>query len=464
MELAGKRVLVLGAGRSGTAAARFLVARKARVALNDRKPIEEWSAEARALEAAGVKLFSGDVPQWLLDHIDLLVVSPGVPTKSIAVRYAERAGVEVIGEVELAFRFLRGQLVAITGTNGKTTTTALVGRLLADARLPVQVGGNIGTPLVALVDTSRDDGWTVAEISSFQLETTDRFHPRVAAVLNITPDHMDRYETFNDYAAAKHRIFRRQTEEDWAVLNADDEVVASWASGLAARKLFFSRRREVERGIFLRERTLVARLDGGERALLRTDELALRGAHNVENVMAALCMGYACGAPLESMCETARRFSGVEHRLELVAEVNGVRFYNDSKATNVDAAAKAFEAFAEEAGRIVAIMGGRGKGAPYAPLAPLVESKARALVLIGEDADRIAKELGPYAPAVERAADMRQAVARAWALAQPRDVVLLAPACASYDMFVDFEERGRAFKAAVQELLNEATSRKAEDV
>ena len=427
---------------------------------NDRKPLEEWSAEARALEALGVKLFSGDVPQWLLDHIDLLIVSPGVPPKNIAVRYAERAGVEVIGEVELAFRFLRGQLIAITGTNGKTTTTALVGQLLADARLPVQVGGNIGTPLISLIDTSRDDGWTVAEISSFQLETTDRFHPRVASVLNITPDHMDRYETFNDYAAAKHRIFRRQNEEDWAVLNADDEVVASWASGLTARKLFFSRRREVEQGIFLRERTLVARLDGRERALLRADELVLRGAHNVENVMAALCMGYACGAPFESMCETVRRFSGVEHRLELVAEAKGVRFYNDSKATNVAAAAKAFEAFTEEAGRIVAIMGGRGKGAPYAPLAPLIESKARALVLIGEDAERIAKELGPHAPAVERAADMREAVARAFALAQPQDIVLLAPACASYDMFADFEDRGRAFKAAVRELLDGTADRK----
>jgi UDP-N-acetylmuramoylalanine--D-glutamate ligase len=453
MELAGKKALVIGAGRSGTAAARFLAERGARVALNDRKPLEEWSAEARALESAGVKLFSGDVPQWMLDHADLLVVSPGVPTKSIAVRYAERAGVEIVGEVELAYRFLRGRLVAITGTNGKTTTTALVGQLLADAGFHVQVGGNIGTPLISLVETSRDNGWTVAEISSFQLETTDLFHPHVAAVLNVTPDHMDRYETFNDYAAAKHRIFRRQTEDDWAVLNADDETVSSWASGLCARVLWFSRRREVERGIFLRGRTLIARFDEGERELLAVDELSLRGAHNVENVMAALCMGRACGAPFETMCDTVRRFRGVEHRLELVAEIEGVRFYNDSKATNVDAAVKAFEAFSEDGGRIVAIMGGRGKGAPYAPLAPLIESRARALVLIGEDADRIARELGPFAPAVERAADMCDAVARAFRLAQPGDIVLLAPACASYDMFADFEDRGRKFKEAVRGLI-----------
>src|SRR5919112_2451330 len=234
LEVHGKKVLVVGAGRSGVAAARFLAARGAVVALSDRKPLAEWTDEARALKAEGVGLVPGEPPMWLLDQIELVVLSPGVPTKSIPVRYCERAGAEVMGEIELAARFLRGRLVAITGTNGKTTTTTLVGELLKGAGLEAQVGGNIGTPLVSLVESSRADGWTVAEVSSYQLETIREFRPAVAAVLNLMPDHMDRYETLTDYAAAKHNIFRNQTAEDVAVLNADDEIVASWAEGLSA--------------------------------------------------------------------------------------------------------------------------------------------------------------------------------------------------------------------------------------
>jgi UDP-N-acetylmuramoylalanine--D-glutamate ligase len=234
LDVAGKKVLVIGAGRSGVASARFLAARGAVVALNDRKPVEEWTEDAQALKAEGVGCIGGDVPSWLLDQIELVVMSPGVPSKSIPARYAARAGAEVIGEVELASRFLRGRVVAITGTNGKTTTTTLIGELLKDAGLRAQVGGNIGTPLVSLVEASLDDGWTVAELSSFQLETIVDFHPAVAVVLNVTPNHMDRYETLTDYAAAKHRIFRNQTAGDAAILNADDEIVSSWARGLRA--------------------------------------------------------------------------------------------------------------------------------------------------------------------------------------------------------------------------------------
>ncbi|HKQ54129.1 MAG TPA: Mur ligase family protein, partial [Pyrinomonadaceae bacterium] len=229
MEVAGKKVLIMGAARSGLACARFLAKRGAVVALNDRKPIEEWSPAAVALKREGVGLVPGEVPTWLLDQVELVVMSPGVPSKVIPARYAERAGAEVIGEVELASRFLRGRVAAITGSNGKTTTTTLIGELLKDAGLSVQVGGNIGTALISMVETSRDDGWTVVEVSSFQLETIKDFHPAVAMVLNVTPNHMDRYETLNDYAAAKHRIFRNQTPEDVAILNADDEIVSSWA-------------------------------------------------------------------------------------------------------------------------------------------------------------------------------------------------------------------------------------------
>jgi UDP-N-acetylmuramoylalanine--D-glutamate ligase len=421
--------------------------------LHDRKAIEERPEEARALKAEGVGLLSGDVPMWLLDQIEVVVMSPGVPSKVIPARYAERAGAEVIGEVELASRFMRGRIVAITGTNGKTTTTSLIGELLKDAGLPVQVGGNIGRPLISMVESSREDGWTVAELSSFQLETIADFHPAVALVLNVTPNHMDRYEFVTDYAAAKHRIFRNQTAEDVAILNADDEIVSSWARGLRAHVVMFSVRRELDEGLFLRDgRELVARTTDGERVLLTREEMQLRGLHNVENVLAALAAGLACGASPDSMRATVRRFQPVEHRMERVAEIASVTFYNDSKATSVDATLKALEALADDKGKVVLILGGVGKRAPYAPLAPLVQRKARRLILIGEDADTIEQELKESA-ACERATDMSDAVRRAFEAAEAGDAVLLAPACASFDMFKSFEHRGEAFKEEVQSLM-----------
>ena len=451
MEVAGRKVLVVGAARSGIASARFLAQRGATVALNDRKPLSEWPAEAIALKTEGVGHVAGEPPSWLLDQIDLVVVSPGVPTKAIPIRYADRRGAEVIGEIELASRFLRGRIVAITGTNGKTTTTALIGKMLEDAGLNGQVGGNIGKALISMVDSSSDGGWNVVEVSSFQLETIVNFHPTVAAVLNVTPNHMDRYQTLMDYAAAKHRIFRNQQPGDVAILNADDDIVSSWAGGLRAHVTQFSVRRELEAGLFLRGRDLVSRTKDGERVLGTRDEMQLRGTHNIENVLAAMAAGLACGAPPESLRETVRRFQAVEHRLEEVAEINGVRFFNDSKATSVDATMKALEAFANDAGKIVLILGGRGKQAPYAPLVLLVQKRVRRLILIGEDAPVIEKELSSAAP-FEHATDMGDAVARAFAAAKPGDVVLLAPACASFDMYEGFEERGRDFKNEVRNL------------
>jgi UDP-N-acetylmuramoylalanine--D-glutamate ligase len=454
LKVEGKKVLVIGAARSGIAGAKFLAKRGAIVALNDTKPTEEWAPEAVALKAEGVGCFSGDPPSWLLDQIELVVVSPGVPAQSIPIRYAERAGAEVIGEVELASRFLKGRLVGITGSNGKTTTTTLVGEMLKDAGLPTQVGGNIGTPLISLVESSRDDGWTVAEMSSFQLETVVQLRPNVAAVLNVTPNHMDRYESFMHYAAAKHRIFMNQDAGDVAVLNADDEIVSSWANGLRSHVTRFSVRQELEEGLFLRGREIVSRSNGSEKALMTRDQMKLRGLHNVENVLAALAIGLACGAAPQSMQATVSRFQPVEHRLEFVEEVDGISFYNDSKATSVDATLKALEAFTEDTqgpGKIVLILGGRGKKAPYGPLAPLVKERVRKLILIGEDAETIANELGPYAQN-ERANDMGEAVQRAFAAAEPGDTVLLAPACASFDMFESFEHRGRVFKEEVSSL------------
>jgi UDP-N-acetylmuramoylalanine--D-glutamate ligase len=451
VEIAGRKVLVIGAARSGIASARFLAQRGAIVALNDRKPVAEWPPEALDLKTEGVGHIEGEPPSWLLDQIDLVVVSPGVPTKSIPIRYADRRGAEVIGEVELASRFLRGRLVAITGTNGKTTTTTLIGRMLKDAGLNAQVGGNIGTALISLIDSSTDDGWTVVEVSSFQLETTVDFHPTVAAVLNVTPNHMDRYESLMDYAAAKHRIFANQTPGDVAILNADDEIVSSWVKGLRPQVVQFSTRRELEEGLFLRGRDLVSRTKDGERVLVTRDEMRLRGTHNVENVLAAMAAGLACGAPPESLRETVRRFQPVEHRLEEVAEINGVRFFNDSKATSVDATMKALEAFSADRGKVVLILGGRGKQAPYSPLASLISEGVRKMILIGEDAPAIEREL-KSAAAFEHASDMHDAVERAFASAEAGDVVLLAPACASFDMFESFEHRGRVFKEEVSML------------
>ena len=458
MNVAGKKVLVLGAARSGIACAKFLAGRGATVGLNDSKSIENWSAEALALRSEGVGCLPGEAPSWLLDQIDLIVISPGVPATAIPIRYAERAGAEVIGEVELASRYLKGRIVGITGTNGKTTTTSLIGELLKTAGIPTQVGGNIGTPLISLVESSREDGWTVVELSSFQLETIKEFHPAVAVVLNVTPNHMDRYESFTDYAAAKHRIFMNQVPGDLAVLNADDEIVSSWATGLRAHVTSFSVKRELDEGLFLRGREIISRTATRERVLLRSEEMKLRGRHNVENVLAALAAGLACGADPESMRQTIIGFEPVEHRLELVSEIEGVKFYNDSKATSVDATLKALEAFNDEDGKIVLILGGRGKKAPYTPLASLVRAKVRRLILIGEDADTIARELGDFAPS-DRAKDMKDAVELSFQAAKPGDTVLLAPACASFDMFESFEHRGRVFKEVVQSLMSKVGSR-----
>jgi UDP-N-acetylmuramoylalanine--D-glutamate ligase len=451
VEIAGRKVLVIGAARSGIASARFLAQRGAIVALNDRKPLADWPAAALDLKTVGVGHIEGEPPSWLLDQIDLVVISPGVPTKTIPLRYADRRGAEVIGEIELASRFLRGRVVAITGTNGKTTTTTLIGEMLRDAQINVQVGGNIGQALISMVDSSRDDGWSVVEVSSFQLETIVDFHPAVAAVLNVTPNHMDRYDSLVDYAAAKHRVFANQTASDVAILNADDEIVSSWAQGLRAHVVQFSTKRELAEGLFLRGRDLVSRTKDGERVLLTRDEMLLRGTHNVENVLAASAAGLACGAAPESLRETVRRFRPVEHRLEEVAQINGVRFFNDSKATSVDATMKALEAFANEPGKVVLILGGRGKQAPYSPLAELIRKRVRKMILIGEDAPAIERELGSAAP-FEPAADMHDAVERAFAATQAGDVVLLAPACASFDMFESFEHRGRVFKEEVSSL------------
>jgi UDP-N-acetylmuramoylalanine--D-glutamate ligase len=452
MQIEGRKALVLGAGKSGIASARFLAERGAVVALHDRKPVEDWSEASRSLkETHKVGLMGGDLPSWLLDQIDLVVISPGVPTNTIPARYVDRKDGEVIGEVELAYRFMNGRVVGITGSNGKTTTTTLIGEILKNAGIPTLVGGNIGTPLLELAEKTTEETWTVVELSSFQLETIRDFRPNVAICLNVTPNHLDRYDSFTDYAAAKHRIFMNQTTEDVAVLNADNEITASWGTGLKANVVMFSVERELDEGLFLRDRELVCRANGKEKVLTTRDDIFLRGLHNIENVLASLAAGLACGASPDSMRETIAEFKGVEHRIEFVAEIRGVRFYNDSKATSVDATLKALEALSEGDGKVVLILGGRGKNAPYAPLIPLIERSVSTLVLVGEDTDNIDSQLRGTA-AIVRAGSMEEAAQLGLKAASSGDAVLLAPACASFDMFKSFEERGRVFKAAVEKL------------
>lgn len=449
MQIEGRKILVLGAGRSGIASAKFLAERGGVVALHDKKDVENWSDEAKTLKGShNVGLISGQLPSWLLDQIDLVVISPGVPTNSIPARYVDRKDGEVIGEVELAYRYLKGRIIGITGSNGKTTTTTLVGEILKDAGLDVLVGGNIGTPLLSLVGEANDDTWIVTELSSFQLETIVDLRPRIAACLNVTPNHMDRYDLFSDYAAAKHRIFLNQTEEDLAILNADDPVTAGWAKGLKATVTLFSVRKELEEGLFLRGDELICRAAQKEKILASRSDIKLRGLHNVENILAAFAIGLACGASPGLIKETVRKFKGVEHRMEFVADVNGVGFYNDSKATSVDATLKALEALSDGDGKTVLLLGGKGKNAPYAPLIPLIESTVRTLVVYGEDAENIESQLKDEAEII-RSDSMSDAVRQAFSVAEPGDNVLLAPACASFDMFSSYEERGDVFKKEV---------------
>jgi UDP-N-acetylmuramoylalanine--D-glutamate ligase len=452
MEIKGRKALVLGAGKSGVESARFLAARGATVALHDRKEIDAWNEAARSLkEQFNVGLMSGEIPSWLLDQIDLVVISPGVPTNTIPARYVDRKDGEVIGEVELAYRFMKGRIIGVTGSNGKTTTTTLIGELLRNAGLEVQVGGNIGTPLLSLAGSSSEDGWTVAELSSFQLETIKDFRADIAICLNVTPNHLDRYGSFTDYAAAKHRIFMNQLEADVAILNADDPITLDWATGLRSEVNLFSVKLELENGFFLNGKDLVRSRNGVEEILTDRGNIFLPGLHNVENVLASLAAGSACGISKVSMRETTADFKGVEHRIEFVAELNEVKFYNDSKATSVDATSKALEAMSSSGGKTVIILGGRGKNAPYAPLIPLIEKSVRKIVLIGEDASNIESQLGAHAP-TEMVGSMDDAVSKAFAAASAGDVVLLAPACASFDMFRSFEERGTVFKESVAEL------------
>ena len=442
--LAGRSVTVVGLARSGVAACRLLASLGAEVTGTDARPAEALGPETRALATDGVRLALGGHPPEAFRDAELVVVSPGVPTDHAALAACRARYVPVIGEVELAFRVMTADVIAVTGTNGKTTTTTLAGALVEGSRQPVLVGGNIGRPLSAEALAVPPDGLVVAEVSSFQLETVDTFRPRVAALLNLTPDHLDRHPSLEVYAEAKARIFRGQAAEDWAVINADDPGAAALARRVRGRVLWFSRTRPVGEGAYIKDAWVTLRLDGADTPVCPLSEIFLRGDHNVENVLAAtVCAAWAGVAP-QRLRAGIRAFRGVAHRLEWVRELGSVVFYNDSKGTNVDATRKALAAFHEP---IVLIAGGRDKGQDFAPLAAAA-GRARAVVLIGEGRATIGPALRGVT-AVHEAESMREAVWRARALARPGDVVLLSPACASFDMFRDYEHRGEVFKAEV---------------
>jgi len=447
LNLKNQRVLVVGLGRSGVASALFLKARGARVTVSDSKSQDELRGEIPKLLDAGVTVETGGHGERTFRGQDLIVVSPGVPVDVPLLEQARARGIPVIGEIELAARFLKGRIVAITGSNGKTTTTALTGEVLSMGGWESLVGGNIGTAAISLVDESTDESYLVLEVSSFQLETVQSFHPFIAVVLNITPDHLDRHNTFQAYVDAKARIFENQTSEDFAVLNADDPTCVGLAGRTKARKIWFSRKQEVEAGAFLRHNKIVWR-DGDEREIMPVSEIKLKGAHNLENVLAAVCAGMLVQTEPSRIRRAVQDFKAVEHRLEYVATVRGVEFYNDSKATNVDATIKALESFPAN---IHLILGGKDKGSDYTVLKPLLQERARRVYTIGAAAEKIESHLGGIVE-VMRAGTLEAAVKRAAASAQAGDVVLLAPACASFDQFENYEHRGRVFKQTVQAL------------
>jgi len=452
-ELRGKRVLVVGLARTGVATALFCIARGARVTATDARPENEIGEAIAPLRSAGVGLELGGHQENTFLEQDLIVPSPGVPADAPMLQAARAKGVTIWSEVELADRFLNGRLIGITGSNGKTTTTSLMEHILKNAGFSTILAGNIGTPLIARVEQSGEATITVAELSSFQLELIETFRPNIAVFLNLTPDHLDRHHTLEEYSRAKARIFENQTESDSAVLNADDPATTPLAPA-KPQVYWFSRKQRVAQGAFVRGNEIVFRHDGQEEAVLNLKEIPLPGAHNTENVLAAVAAARLAGAEPAAIAKGVRSFAGVEHRLEFVAEIGGVRYYNDSKATNVDATLKALDAFP---GRILIVLGGKDKGSDYTLLQKPLRQKAILTLLIGAASEKIERQI-TGSVAIERAGTIERAVEIASHAARPGDVVLLAPACASFDQFQNYEHRGRVFKELVHQLERQAAS------
>ncbi|MBZ5514061.1 MAG: UDP-N-acetylmuramoyl-L-alanine--D-glutamate ligase [Acidobacteriia bacterium] len=447
-DVRGKRILVVGLARTGRATAKCLQRHGAEVTVTDSRPPYDLRADVAELLALKIGMELGLHREATFLAQDLIVVSPGVLPELPQLQAARAKGIRVVSEVEVASWFLEADLLGVTGSNGKTTTTALLGKMLEASGFQTFVGGNIGLPLIAAVDQVPKDAKVVTELSSFQLETIETFRPRVAVLLNLTPNHLDRHPTLEAYVAAKAQILRHQTPDDFAVLNADDPAVMNLARETVARKILFSRTRDLPDGVFVADGQIIFRTGNLERPLLATRDIALRGDFNVENVLAAAAAACVVGADFEAIARAVREFRAVEHRLEFVREMRGVEFFNDSKATSVDAAAKALTAFTRG---VHVILGGKDKGAPYAPLRPQLKERARAVYLIGAAAKRIERELMGAIELIP-CGDLETAMRRAFARAMAGDTVLLSPACSSFDQFQDYEHRGRVFKEIVEKL------------
>ncbi|MGA7240871.1 MAG: UDP-N-acetylmuramoyl-L-alanine--D-glutamate ligase [Bryobacteraceae bacterium] len=442
MKLRGTEALVVGMKRSGVASVELLAREGASVTAADLKPLDQLPEAREVLERLHIP-FAVQSPE-VFERAELIVLSPDVPADLQPIQIARARGAKVIGEIELATPFLKGRNIGITGSNGKTTTTSLIGHILLESGIPVQVGGNIGTPATAMIESSRDDGWNVLELSSFQLETIFEFQAHIALALNVTQNHLDRHHTLENYAAAKGRLFETQGPEDHAILNADDAICVAYASLTKASVNWFSGSREVTPGAFLRGDRLF--LDGQQ--LMQASDIPIRGRHNAENVLAASIAAARVGISHEAIAAAVRTFRAVEHRLEFVRNLSGIDFYNDSKATSVDATLKALDAFS---GGLWVILGGKDKGLDYAPLRTPLAQKARAAVLIGAAAAKIAGQLDGAVPLLD-AHTLDAAIAYAFDHGAAGDTILLAPACASFDQFRSFEHRGETFKHLVNEL------------
>ena len=444
----GRRVVVVGAARSGIAAAELLVRRGARVTLTETR---ETFADAARLSGMGVRLELGGHQAATLATADLIVASPGVDLEQPVFGPARTRGVEMIGELELAWRWVKGRVIAVTGTKGKSTTTTVIGRMLQAAGRHVLVGGNIGVPLSAQVEASTPETIHVVEASSFQLETTTTFRPWIALWLNFADDHLDRHPTVEAYAAAKARVFAHQTPDDWAVVNADDHEVMERSAHIEARRVEFSPSGRIAVGFVVDGEWVVRRTTTGVERLVPSSAVELSGRHMLHNVVAATAVSWLAGAPPSAMVAALRGFRGLEHVMEPAGEVEGVRFVNDSKATNVEAALRSIESFSSG---VVVILGGRYKGGDFGALREALVSSGRAVIAIGEAAPRVRAALGGTVAVID-AGSMGEAVRRGFEAARPNGVVLLAPACSSFDWFSDYAERGRVFKDEVERLKRE---------
>jgi UDP-N-acetylmuramoylalanine--D-glutamate ligase len=448
VDLNNKRVLVVGLGKSGVASALFARDRGAQVTVSDTKTPDELREEIPLLLDHGIAVETGGHGERTFRGQDLIVVSPGVPYDASPLVQARALGETVIGEVELAARFIPGPIVAITGSNGKTTTTTLAGEIIKAGGLAALVGGNIGTPAISLVQRATNDTIVVLEVSSFQLETIQTFRPKISVILNITPDHLDRHRTFKAYAEAKARIFENQTKDDFTVLNADDRTCVELAARTPAKVIWFSRKKPVNEGAYVDGSDIMFQHGEALSPIMHVSHIGLKGSHNLENVLAAACVGRLMGCPSEVIADAVISFKAVEHRLEYVATIGAVEYYNDSKATNVDATIKALESFPRN---IHLILGGKDKGSDYTVLNDLLRERAKRVYTIGKAAEKIESHIKGTTE-VLHAETLENAVKRAAAAAQPGDIVLLAPACASFDQFESYEHRGRVFKDAVHAL------------